>query len=316
MSKESLFHDFFHNPTARGVYSSCNMSFQGDKFYSYATVIGQKFELKSGPVLVVSSNNMSPTTSRHLSTLRRACPYPSERIACAPFKMGNYCAYSVDSIVSLFEQGIERFLEKRLSQAPIRREASALLYYYGKFRELFHVKKLYKPSLELRRLINEIEAKRNAPVDPVKAEKNRLARERKIAKTLEQAKDWSYFEKVKFCFDFNNHYSFLSQRERGLLRNALIAELSPVLPSSHGAWSFRYSFAWLSDDGNEVVTSQRVHLPVDVVRRAFRIWREHGIAALRSVGGYTFDEVSDSYFKIGCHYIPMKNILELEKALS
>ncbi len=309
MSKDTLFHDFFHNPEARGEYSGCNVSFRGDKFYSYSTVIGQKFYKGKTPYLILSSNTMSPTTGRHLRKLRHACPYGYKNILYAPFVYGYSSGYSIESIIIRFSNEAERYLKKpeRLNRANHRHEARSLVIDYARFRLVFK-KGASKHAEKLAKIINEIDEKRNKPVDPVKAEKRRLARERLLAKKLEAVKDWTYMDKVKFCFDPKSKGAFNSKTRHELVRS-ILESISNKLGGFH-----RNSFIWI--DGDQVVTSQHIRLPVAIVKRAINTWRKSGINAVHQIGSYTLDEVNDKYMKIGCHYIPMENILELEKELN
>ena len=305
MSKYTLFHDFFHNPEARGSYSGCNVSFDGDKFYSYSTIIGQKIKAGKRDILAISSNTMSITTTMHLSKLRRACPYPAEHIVYVPFAQGDHYSYLIASLQSRFEDQLIQMLTWKLTQWSCRYKAESILCNYAKFRALFKVKK-FKPADKLAKIIAEVEAKRNRPVDPVKAEKRKLAKERQIAKIREGCKDWTYMDKVKFLA--GKVYTVLPSETKCKLTEALRNTIMAPIDGN------RPSFVWV--DGDQVMTSQHVKLPIAIVKRAIATWRAKGADAVGNVGVYHLDEVADSYMKIGCHYIPMENILALEKELA
>jgi hypothetical protein len=310
MSKDTLFHDFFHNPEARGEYVGCSRSFQGDKFFSYYTVIGQKFYKKAGgdPYLIISSNSMSRTTGKQISALRHACPYSIERILYAPFTCGDHYGYTVPSIQTLFENRIKIALNgiEACERKENRWEAQQLLINYEKFRKTFKVKK-FRPALNLAKAIGEIEVKRAKPVDPVKAEKNRIARAAKLVRDLARVKDWTYLEKVRFCFKRQLKSPFNAKTTQEL-RRSISESVYHVFDGS------RPSFMWR--EGDDVVTSQNVHIPVLIVRRAMDAWRKNGIESVHTVGRYNLDKATADYMKVGCHYIPMENIIALEKELS
>lgn len=309
MSKGTLYHDFFHNPDARGEYSGCNISFRGDKFYSYSTVIGQKFYKGKTSYLILSSESMSSTTARHISGLRNACPYGYDNIIYAPFRRGEYYGYTLNSIGELFERDITMKLDnaKNLNQKPYMDEAIRLISNYDKFRTTFRVK-CFKGEAKLTKIIEGIEAERSKPVDPVKAEKRREVRARQLAKKLETVKDWTYLDKVKFCFNLQSGDGF-DVKTRNELRKSIIESLSLNLGDRN-----RTSFIWIK--GDNIITSQHVRIPVAIVKRAINTWRRYGIGEVHQVGVYTLDEANEKYMKIGCHYIPMENILAVEKRLN
>ncbi|MFA5037527.1 MAG: hypothetical protein WC479_10180 [Candidatus Izemoplasmatales bacterium] len=312
MSKDTLFHDFFHNPKARGSYSGCNVSFRDDKFYSYSTVIGQKFQTKDKhPVLIYSRDRMSSTTGRHISYLYHACPYLQ---IGAPFTYGNSSGYTIKDVKSAFEDSISIYLNfpYRLERQSYREDKADLLGSYSMFCEAFKFKPFAKAEKlsEAIRLVNE---KRNKPVDPVKAEKRRLAKERKQAKLLESVKGFTYMDKVRFYCDPKFSRGFDAAKKQEIRRSITQSIVSIITPLPGSFLSFTPSFIWL--DGDVVRTSQRITIPAAIVKRAIETWRKKGIGHVNAVGGYSVDHATDDYIKIGCHYIPMQNITELEKEL-
>lgn len=52
-----------------------NVSFRGNDFYSYNTVIARRVKTPRGVAILISRNNYSPTTARHLCHLRRSCAH-------------------------------------------------------------------------------------------------------------------------------------------------------------------------------------------------------------------------------------------------
>lgn len=65
----------FFNPRYGAYHSSYNnISFYGDTFYSYNTAIARMVQGKQSTVLLLSSNNHSRTTAKHISLVRSKAP--------------------------------------------------------------------------------------------------------------------------------------------------------------------------------------------------------------------------------------------------
>ena len=176
---QQIFHDFFYS-TGYGKGKS-NTSYDGNVFWSYATVIAQKMEgVKGEKVLLLSHYSMSPTTSGHISGLRSAVP-PEYVVLSFPFKFGNHFEHSADTVRRMYEKAIEDISDDMLAREANRRDYKTFAYAYKKCAELFGWKKkdIRKALAEIARkdaIVEEIEAKRAKMLETREANKDENAR--------------------------------------------------------------------------------------------------------------------------------------------
>lgn len=107
MSKTNwdMAHNFFYNEANEydyPRYKSCG--YRGNRFFSYSTVIAMIVENKEGrKVALVSDNNMSNTTAKHISNVRSASPY---KIYQVPFSYGER-PEDLEDVAALFHKSLE-----------------------------------------------------------------------------------------------------------------------------------------------------------------------------------------------------------------
>lgn len=116
-------HDFFYSgfDKTRSL-SGMSVSYDKNSFYSYYTTIGYVATDKEGnPVTLISRDNMSQTTSKHLWELRSASPY-----SCIPVEM-NYgdrlsenAATALQEIAYNFKKALGVYARQKLSLAKNR----------------------------------------------------------------------------------------------------------------------------------------------------------------------------------------------------
>jgi len=74
---KDIFHNFFYDDSpTRYASAKSNNHYDGNCFYSYWTVVGQRLIGKDGArILLISYDSMSACTARHLNYLKEACPF-------------------------------------------------------------------------------------------------------------------------------------------------------------------------------------------------------------------------------------------------
>lgn len=116
-------HDFFYSgfDKTRSL-SGMSVSYDKNSFYSYYTTIGYVTADKEGnPVTLISRNNMSVTTAKHLSELWSASPYP-----CIPVEMSfgerlsENAATALQEIAYDFKKALEVYSRQKMSLAKNR----------------------------------------------------------------------------------------------------------------------------------------------------------------------------------------------------
>lgn len=182
MSKTNfdICHEFFYS----GFNQECmprylNVGYSGNKFYSYSTVIGAVVKNKAGePVLLISSNNMSVTTSKHLSYLYSASPYEKIWI---PFEYGWDCfgEFKAEHAAPLFEKELDRLSKAKMSLAKSRDEFICCFNNATKFSEYVYtlkfLKKFKKTYIQITEHVDEIKAKQlKIDAENLKKAKNKL----------------------------------------------------------------------------------------------------------------------------------------------
>ena len=308
MITSTLFHRFFYNPEENGRLEHNSYSFEGNAFYSYHTVIGLNVVGKDGnPVLLISDYNMTPTTSKHLSQLRAACPYPPDHVIRVPFQFGDYSVKAPAAVAERFEDWFTRFDARSLSYTVNRNAVIRKSSNLQQFNNLvFTVKKpLLEKAGELaklaglgndRKALNEaisgIAAKREAA-----AKKQHATEMRRLKKILEPFTELSYLDRVKIAY--------ATSGVEADVKKALRVQLNATTPE--------LSFVYLH--GDYVRTTQDISIPISRVKALLKRWKAKNLPIGSHIEQYTLQENSKGFIKIGCHRIPRENITALAEAL-
>lgn len=199
MSKTNfdICHEFFYSGFNQEYMPRyLNVGYSDNKFYSYSTVIGAVVKNKAGEsVLLISSNNMSVTTSKHLSYLYSASPY--EKIFI-PFEYGWACfgEFKAEHAAELFEKALNQLSKAKMSLAKNRDEFvrcfNNATVFSGSVYTLKFLKKFEKTYIQVTEHVDEIKAKqRKIDNENLKKAKNKL---NKLLKTqsIEEIDEYRY----------------------------------------------------------------------------------------------------------------------------
>ena len=279
-------HAFFHTEADQVNFSkSLNMTFEGPLFYSYSTVIAARAEGKDGrPVYLISGNNMSRTTARHLCYLRSACPCDYIRV---PFKWGDDFYKPGFNMLNLladrFREALQNAADARLTRAENRRTLIDCYKDAKKFSErvftldfLSDFSGAYATAVE----IEESDKEKRAELVKAAAEKAKAARTALI-------------EKHGYIGAVMRAYTEGDDKARRLLNPA--GELS---------------FVWRDKDG-EYRTSQHIRMDRRTGDAALKLWAAGKLRHGMKIGIYTVISITSAFVKIGCHKIPAENLRAL-----
>ena len=338
-------HAFFHSDERRGTH--CTMSYQGNRFYSYATQIGHiyKSPVDDRTYFISSFYSFSNTTTQHRSVLEDCSPYAVIR---APFEYGG--EYNIEDIPALYIKTLRQMYETNdhLKYAEHRKKFIELYDYFMKFLDITGIK-VVKGTLE------ELKAIYDLAVTAIKGSKRKEAiseigqlREKALAAKhkkeltdcrknlpkvlhksisglaavaysdstllLDYAKQYCTKSRVRNDEAYTCQIDGAEYNANSLAELALIAERTRPDIKSFAKQYLKLkfpsnSYIWRIDD--VIYTSKYIDMPYDVCKAAYDRYKEGTLKAGMHVGTYTIEYISNVDIKIGCHVIRWDNIEEV-----
>ena len=329
--------------------------YRGTCFFSYNTQIAQRWTDNNGVEwLFVEDNGFSATTRQQISALIWACPFNDYIRVPFDWNDDFTPSYKETAITAFnrFKTTIKGRFEKMLQQRLTaerrydrfaykkdRDDALELLRRYYKFCEVVGLKPFKRLALSInaacepteknKAIWKKVFAKHKAARAEVREqERVEAEREEKERRRLaEEAAKWieahpDKMEVVHILFDdrcsmpeeFRKDYSL-----RQAVRNKF-AKVSDEEVGQNGLYSNYLSFVWLVkkdeyDNDPFVHTSQGVRFDVREARLLIKRWHCDKVTVGQHAGSYTIQLLNENYVQIGCHQIPIWNILGLEKEL-
>lgn len=287
--------------------------------YSYSTPIAILTKDKNNnDILILSSNNMTHTTSRHISYIRRAAPC---NIVYYPFFINNYfsdfCSVKRDLIDSLEEyktlnDSFEcmRFIEYFKSLEDLN-EYFDLDEYFKKY-ELLYLKA--KGSLPSIKKLESLE-KRRATI-----KENKEIKERFENMSIEDFENIKYFDSKEKKYLKNNSGLFLNKLSEkysylDLIKKTYTGDFSYFLKDILKAClkDDEYSYLYIKDD--LIKTSRGISQKIEDMKPFLIGWRKGLLKHGEKIGVYTILSITDDFVKIGCHKIPTENIRKIYEAV-
>lgn len=315
-SNVSMGHDFFYIGVDKGEshdYSSCSLSYHGNTAVSFSTAIAkviptrgrrQKDVTTRNPgtgLLLVSKNCMSNCTAKHICSVTSASPFSMARV---PLRRGYYDFTPEDVRDGFLEEletlanGLNR-IENRRGFVFLMEQRKAIIdkacTTWAKPLRDRRFRKFDKIDVEE---MSEELKKRQRELARKKAEKRRKALELFYSRA-KNADGAGYCELLRDVFSSScKDSSAFSYDER--------KELRPQL-------DYVGSYVW--PDGEWVVTSMGVRVPIKEARVLLKAWASGVDMSARHVGPYTILEYEGDVIRIGCHRIPRRNMLALYEAV-
>lgn len=287
--------------------------------YSYSTPIAiLEKDKNNNDILILSSNNMTHTTSRHINYVRRAAPC---NIVYYPFFRNNYFSDFWDIKRDLIDS-LEEY--KSLSDSyecdqfiKYFQSLEDLNEYFDLDEHLIAYKPLYlkaKESLPVAKKSESLE-KRRATI-----KENKELKERFENMNIEDFENIHYLDKNEEKFLKNNSnlflnkffekYSYLDLIEKtytGVFNYFLKGILKAYLKDDE------YSYLYIKDD--LIKTSRGITQKIADIKPFLIAWKKGLLNHGEKIGIYTVLSVTDEFVKIGCHKIPTENIRKLYEAV-
>lgn len=272
-------HRFFYNE-GQDYQSRGPLSFDRavNRFYSYYTCIALIYD----DHLILSNNNMTPTTSKHINDLRRASPLP---VIYAAFRYGQHYVKIEDVIKWTFED-MKNAKNAGFNKKENREE---FLNAYNSLQQLKKLKGIkIKGLAPYTRIYNNMESY----VTAAKSATRRKAAEAR-AKLEALCKTHNITELARRA------YSEYSDEARKLRKK--------INPSGDLAFIWR--------DGDYIRTSKNISMLFTTAAAAFKKWMAGGLSDGDKIEYYEFKHGAPDGLtvRVGCHLMLVKNLLEVFK---
>lgn len=301
MSIFDIAHEFFYQVDEVFNKSYINVSYNGDRFFSYSTIIGKKVTGKDGkPYLLLSNENFSTTTARHISYLRRACPLP---IVYVPI-IGGQSDIEPSEAVNAITRHLDFYKGQKLSQKNNRQ---AFIENFNMLNEISENIETVKKSIlnKYKPLYDVLTSEEKLKEYKKKASEKEKARAEKLKKQAEKLK--------KRVNRYLKKYGFATLAK-------LIYTNDPTLDTAEKQKIKGFlnpyqdlAFAWV--DGDTVKTSKSVSVDKAEALAMLKLWAAGKLYHGMTLDRYTVLSVSPRFVTIGCHKMPVENLQSLLESM-
>lgn len=300
MNNYDIAHSFFYSDFCGGLDKNYKtMSYKNNNFYSYYTIIGTVQKNKNGEnILLYSENSMTPTTGRHISNLRTACPFDTKAIY---FEYGMH-VWSWDMCINNHVKILENYLQNsNLNQKHNRERA---LFYYNTLQYFIDNFELSKENTKkikdtLKKYHEHIEILQDTQKNYLK----RISAKNEILQKKQNQKEKRFLNNILKKYTYHDMVYSLFNKKFDSDNTKLLKQYLHV--------SNPYSYIWLDNDNKTIKTSQYISMDIEKIMPLIKLYKKnklkHGMACDR----YTILSITNDYIKIGCHIIPIKNINSL-----
>lgn len=287
MDNQTIAHRFFYSGDRYFAPAGYNMWYNEGCFYSYSTIIGREVDgLDGRRYLLISDDNMTPTTGRHISYLRAACPHYN--ILRVPMEYGDRY-FGVENIVPRLVERLKWMKNLSMTRKENRQQftdayeellAAAAVVKYKKS-VLTPFKKLYEALTDPEKI---------AAIKKEAAEKASISRKKLKAE-------------LKALLDAHNveELAQMAYSRGSKLKATLKSKLKKYLnPGGDLAFAWRTAFGFSTSKGVNVSRAE--------ADRIIALYKAGKLRHGEKLAYYTVLAVTDTAVKIGCHLIPMSNI--------
>jgi len=293
-TSNEIAHVWAHQGAPRGK-CSASMSFNGDAFYSYSTVIARRIERKGETAFILNDRSFSNTTSRHQHRVRMAVTGHGQE-----FHFSGEMGTSLNpSPKELFQYALDRSAAMLKTALKARKkegyEASALkwLERAGEVKEFFGLRNKIDSTVIQRLAESQVKAEKEA----ARKQKEREAKDR--AEQAELYEAWKRGDNLAQYSDsparrFSPQIFPVAFRIEG---EELVSTLGARVPLAHArrALGFVLSRRGIIADGGPA-------------------WSRNGVTM--RVGLYQLDAISAEGVQAGCHRITWEEIERLTSILA
>lgn len=296
MKNRDVAHQFFYDLQGSFSRRSMTTSYEYGKYYSYSTVIGKIAETITGKTIcIISDNNFSMTTTKHIGELRQACPFD---VVYLPQTQG-YNDFNAFDVVRKCIENIEYYSSSKLTQKANRDRFSS---YYIMLQNTLDIvcfeaefEKTTKTLDDFRELYHSINDKEKLKEYDKKQAEREAEKQAKLKIELENVLNThSYIDIIKMAY----HPNF------GNVDKDLKAKLKQYLNPKN-------ELSFVGFDGEYAITTQGIRVSKKEAITLLKLWKNGKLKHGMTIAHYTVLEVMQSYIKIGCHKIPSENLTAL-----
>lgn len=289
MKNSDVAHNYFYASNGEHFsWRSMSVSYTYKHYFSYSTCVAELARTVSGTkIYIISDNNFSMTTNKHIGELKRACPV---EYVLLPQSMGSK-EFEVSEVFETIEHNLKYYANSNLKQQANREN---LKRYYSMLQDLLELEKWQNYKNKIQELLNFYEVNitaleaREAELEAKKAIREAKRRE-KLEKALAEMTSLSITELAKLAYQRSSTDSELKAKIREYINP-----------------NWTYSFIWLN--GENVNTSQGIVVNAKEVFTLLQLWKHNKLKHGATISRYTVLEVMSDYVKVGCHKIPTSNL--------
>lgn len=318
-TNESISHAFFYSDNDYIRDNHLHLWMQYPVIYSYRTPIAIiERDVNDNLILLLSSNNMSNTTAKHINFVRRACPFD---VVYYPFSYDN----KISDLNSLKNDLLEH-LEHYKNLDTVR--------YCQNFIDFFNVLQnlnkhfdfdsyvdAYKETfIKASETLPEVKKKESLAKRKATIKENLEIKNKFEAMTAEELENISYLSTKEQKFIKNNPETILNKLQnkynyldliKAIYTRSFSYNLSKLIKASLNDDNF--SYIW--PDDNSIKTSRGITQNIEDVKPFFKLWKSGKLKHGMKIDCYTVLEVTENFVKIGCHKIPTTNLNEVYNVL-
>ena len=288
MKNSDVAHNFFYASVGEHFNrSSMTVSYDYAHYFSYSTCIAELTQDTDGKhIYIISDNNFSNTTAKHIGELKRACPIEYVLLPQSIYNKEFYTRETFEHI----EDNLKYYANANLNQKFNREN---LKKYYNMLQDLARLEKWANYKNKIQELLSFYEVAitaleaREAEAEAKKAIREANKRE-KLKKALAEMTSLSITELAKMAYTKSNN-----QELKAKIRDYI-----------NPNWT--YSFIWLN--GENINTSQGITVNAKEVFTLLQLWKHNKLKHGATISRYTVLEVMPDYVKVGCHKIPTANL--------
>lgn len=288
MQNSDVAHSFFYH-CGNFYRRSMTVSYENNKYFSYSTCIGKITTTKQGQsILLISRNNFSKTTAKHIGELKAASPYYNTLEL--PQESGHSDFYPECVLRTLYND-LAYYSNQKMTQKANREGFSRAFYTLTELLNIDDFDVDVSKIEQYQSLYDTI----NSPELLAKYKAQQIAIEKKKAEELkEQLKD--LLSKYDFAALAQMAYTRGYFEEKVALKKYLDPQND-------------LSFIWF--EGETVRTSQGVTVNRQEAEALLKLWSKGKLKKGMTISYYRIIEINSAFVKVGCHKIPTENIKAL-----
>lgn len=283
-------HKFFYDDNQDRWKENNNVSYYNNKYFSYSTCIAKITNSKKGFILLLSDNNFSPTTTKHISEIRQA--NPRYDVLYFPQKYGAP-DFDLSHIQEILIKNLDFYESSKLTQ-KINRDN-----YINNFQMLMNLDEYLTD-------IDKAIFDKYKPLFDILTNDESLKKELEKARKKESEKRKALKIELKTYVESNNllNLARLTYSDFSELKSDIKNKIKSLINPKND-----FSFVWL--DGEKVRTSKYITMNVEEIKPFLIAWKRGLLKHGQNIKQYTILSITDDFVKIGCHKIPIENINNL-----